>query len=232
MTDINEHGRGGKPEWARELRARLSSLQLPPAREAEIIEELSQHLDDRLQELIAAAKTSPGKIAYASCGSGTPQHLSGELLRFMAGIQLIHVPYKGCAPSLADALAGQVPVLFNTVPNVMPHARSGRLRALAVTSGKRFPLVPELPTVAEAGLPGYDVDQWFAVLGPDGIPAPIVETLNREIVRVVSASALREKLMAQSFVPAPSSPDELAHIVRGDIARWSRLIQQVGIRVD
>ena len=185
-----------------------------------------------LQELIAAAKTSPGKIAYASCGSGTPQHLSGELLRFMAGIQLIHVPYKGCAPSLADALAGQVPVLFNTVPNVMPHARSGRLRALAVTSGKRFPLVPELPTVAEAGLPGYDVDQWFAVLGPDGIPAPIVETLNREIVRVVSASALREKLMAQSFVPAPSSPDELAHIVRGDIARWSRLIQQVGIRVD
>jgi tripartite-type tricarboxylate transporter receptor subunit TctC len=185
-----------------------------------------------VQELIAAAKAQPGKIAYGSCGSGTPQHLSGELLRFMANIDLIHVPYKGCAPALADALAGQVPVLFNTVPNVMPHARSGRLRALAVTSGKRFALEPDLPTIAEAGLPGYDVDQWFAVLGPAAIPVPIVESLNREIVRIVSAPVLREKLVAQSFVPAPSTPQELARIVRDDIARWSRLIRQVGIRVD
>jgi tripartite-type tricarboxylate transporter receptor subunit TctC len=185
-----------------------------------------------IAELVAAAKARPGKIAYSSCGSGTPQHLSGELLKFMAKIELIHVPYKGCAPALADGLAGQVPVIFNTVPNVMPHARAGRLRALAVTSGKRFPLEPDLPAVSEAGLPGYDVDQWFAVLGPAGIPQPVIETLNREIVRIVTAPALREKLVAQYFVPAPSSAQELAVIVREDIARWAKLIKQVGIRVD
>ena len=182
--------------------------------------------------LIAAAKARPGRIAYSSCGSGTPQHLSGELLKFMAKIELIHVPYKGCAPALADGLAGEVGVIFNTVPNVMPHARAGRLRALAVTSGKRFPLEPDLATVAEAGLKGYDVDQWFAVLGPSGIPQPIVETLNREIVRIVAAPALREKLVAQYFVPAPSTPQEMARVVREDIERWAKLINEVGIRVD
>ncbi|MPZ42651.1 MAG: tripartite tricarboxylate transporter substrate binding protein [Betaproteobacteria bacterium] len=185
-----------------------------------------------IKELIAAARTRPGKIAYSSCGSGTPQHLSGELLKFLAKIELIHVPYKGCAPALADGLAGQVPVIFNTVPNVLPHARAGRLRALAVTSGKRFALEPDLHTVAEAGLEGYDVDQWFAVLGPSGIPQPIVATLNREIVRIVAAPALREKLIAQYFVPAPSTPEQMTTIVRQDIARWAKLIKQVGIRVD
>ncbi len=185
-----------------------------------------------MPELLAAARAQPGKLAYSSCGSGTPQHLSGELLKFMAKIELIHVPYKGCAPALADGLSGQVPLIFNTVPNVMPHARAGRLRALAVTSGRRFPLEPDLATVAEAGLKGYDVDQWFAVLGPDGIPEPVIEKLNREIVRIVNAPTLREKLVAQHFVPAPSTPAQLATIVKDDIARWSKLIKQVGIRVD
>jgi tripartite-type tricarboxylate transporter receptor subunit TctC len=185
-----------------------------------------------IKELIAAARQRPGQIAYSSCGSGTPQHLSGELLKFMAKIELIHVPYKGCAPALADGLAGQVPVIFNTVPNVLPHAQAGRLRALAVTSAKRFALEPDLPTVAEAGLEGYDVDQWFAVLGPSGIPQPIVAALNREIVRIVAAPGLAGKLKAQYFVPAPSTPEEMAAIVRQDIERWSKLIKQVGIRVD
>lgn len=185
-----------------------------------------------ISELIARARAQPGKIAYSSCGSGTPQHLSGELLKFMAKIDLTHVPYKGCAPALAEGLAGQVPLIFNTVPNVMPHARAGRLRALAVTSGRRFPLEPELPTVAEAGLKGYDVDQWFAVLGPAAVAPAVVGKLNREIVRIVSLPALRERLIAQNFVPAPSTPAELAAIVKEDIARWSKLIRQVGIRVD
>ena len=185
-----------------------------------------------IKELIAAAKGKPGKIAYSSCGSGTPQHLSGELLEYLANIELIHVPYKGCAPALVDGLSGQVPVVFNTVPNVLPHARAGRLRALAVTSGKRFALEPDLPTVAEAGLKGYDVDQWFAVLGPSGIAKPVVETLNREIVRIVAAPALREKLMAQYFVPAPSTSEEMATILAQDIERWGKLIRQLGIRVD
>ncbi len=183
-------------------------------------------------ELIAAARARPGRLAYSSCGAGTPQHLSGELLKFMAKVELVHVPYKGCAPALADGLGGQVPVIFNTVPNVVPHAKAGRLRALAVTSAQRFPLEPDLPTVAEAGLPGYDVDQWFAVLGPAGIPPAVIDTLNREIVRIVAAPALREKLVAQYFVPAPSTPQELAAVVRDDIARWAKLIKQVGIRVD
>jgi tripartite-type tricarboxylate transporter receptor subunit TctC len=185
-----------------------------------------------MRDLIALARAQSGKLTYSSCGSGTPQHLSGELLKYMAKIELIHVPYKGCAPALADGLSGQVPVIFNTVPNVMPHARAGRLRALAVTSGKRFPLEPDLPAVSEAGLKGYDVDQWFAVLGPAGIPEATVEKLNREIVRIIAAPALKEKLVAQHFVPAPSSAAQLANVLKNDVARWSKLIRQVGIRVD
>ena len=185
-----------------------------------------------ISELIVRARAQPGKIAYSSCGSGTPQHLSGELLKFMAKIDLTHVPYKGCAPALADGLSGQVPLIFNTVPNVMPHARAGRLRALAVTSGRRFSLEPELPTVAEAGLKGYDVDQWFGVLGPAGISQPVTDKLNREIVRIIGSPGLRERLIAQNFVPAPSTPAEFGALLKEDIARWSKLIRQVGIRVD
>ena len=185
-----------------------------------------------IAELLARARAQPGKIAYSSCGSGTPQHLSGELMKFIAKIDLTHVPYKGCGPALVDGLSGQVPLIFNTVPNVMPHARAGRLRALAVTSGRRFPLEPELPTVAEAGLKGYDVDQWFAVLGPAQMPPPIVDKLNREIVRIVNAQALRERLITQHFVPAPSGPAEMAALLKEDVVRWSKLIRQVGIRVD
>lgn len=185
-----------------------------------------------IEELLGVARAQGGKLTYSSCGSGTPQHLSGELLKFMAKVAIVHVPYKGCAPALADGLSGQVPVVFNTVPNVIPHARAGRLRALAVTSGKRFPLEPDLPSVAESGLKGYDVDQWFAVLGPAGVPEPIVERLNRELVRIVNTPAMRERFVAQHFVPLPSTAAELALVVRDDIARWSRLIKQVGIRVD
>jgi len=185
-----------------------------------------------IEELLSLARAQGGKLAYSSCGSGTPQHLSGELLKFMAKVSMVHVPYKGCAPALADGLSGQVPVVFNTVPNVMPHARAGRLRALAVTSGKRFALEPDLPAVAESGLKGYDVEQWFAVLGPAGIPGPVVERLNRELVRIVNTPAMRERFVTQHFVPLPSTAAELTTVVRDDIARWSRLIKQVGIRVD
>jgi tripartite-type tricarboxylate transporter receptor subunit TctC len=185
-----------------------------------------------LSELLSRARAQPGKLTYSSCGSGTPQHLSGELLKFMAKIDLTHVPYKGCAPALADGLSGQVPLVFNTVPNVMPHARAGRLRALAVTSGKRFALEPDLPAVAESGLKGYDVDQWFAVLGPAGIAPNVIDKLNREIVRIVDAPAMREKLKSQNFVPAPSTPAELAKVLKDDIGRWAKLIREVGIRID
>jgi tripartite-type tricarboxylate transporter receptor subunit TctC len=185
-----------------------------------------------MDELLAAARARGSKLAYSSCGSGTPQHLAGELLKYLAKIEMVHVPYKGCAPALADGLSGQVPIIFNTVPNVMPHARAGRLRALAVTSGTRFLLEPDLPTVAEAGLKGYDVDQWFAVLGPAGMAEPVREKLNREIVRIVESASLRDKLVTQHFVPSPSSPSELAIVLKHDVARWSKLIKQVGIRVD
>lgn len=185
-----------------------------------------------IAELLALARTQPGRLAYSSCGSGTPQHLSGELLKFMARVDLTHVPYKGCAPALVDGLSGQVPIVFNTVPNVMPHARAGRLRALAVTSAKRFPLEPDLPAVAEAGLKGYDVDQWFALLAPAGTSRLVLERLNREIARIIEAPAIREKLVAQHFAPLMSSPAELDRVIRADIARWSKLIREIGVKVD
>jgi tripartite-type tricarboxylate transporter receptor subunit TctC len=182
-------------------------------------------------DLIALAKSKPGQLSYASCGNGTPQHLGGELFKRMAGIDMVHVPYKGCAPALQDGLAGRVDALFNTVPNTVPHHKAGRVRAIGVGSKKRTAGAPDVPTINE-GLPGFDVDQWYVILVPSGTPRDVIQRINREIDRAVARPDIRDRLIAQSFDPLSIPLDEVQPLIRNDIARWSKLIRELGVKVD
>jgi tripartite-type tricarboxylate transporter receptor subunit TctC len=182
-------------------------------------------------ELIALAKAKPGQLTYASCGNGTPQHLGGELFKRMAGVDMVHVPYKGCAPALQDGLASRVDALFNTVPNMLPHHKAGRMRAIAVGSKRHTASAPEIPTVNES-LPGFDVEQWYVILVPNGTPREVIQRIHREIERAVARPEIRDRLIAQSFDPLSMPLDEVQPLIRTDIARWGKLIRELGVKVD
>ena len=184
-----------------------------------------------VSDLIALAKAKPGQLSYASCGNGTPQHLGGELFKRMAGIDMVHVPYKGCAPALQDGLAGRIDALFNTVPNTVPHHKAGRLRAIGVGSKKRTAGAPDVPSMNES-VPGFDVDQWYVILVPSGTPREVLQRINREIDRAVARPDIKDRLIAQSFDPLSIPLDEVQPLIRNDIARWSKLIRELGVKVD
>ena len=184
-----------------------------------------------VSDLIALAKAKPGQLSYASCGNGTPQHLGGELFKRMAGIDMVHVPYKGCAPALQDGLAGRIDALFNTVPNTVPHHKAGRLRAIGVGSKKRTAGAPDVPSINES-VPGFDVDQWYVILIPSGTPREVLQRINREIDRAVARPDIKDRLIAQSFDPLSIPLDEVQPLIRNDIARWSKLIRELGVKVD
>ncbi len=184
-----------------------------------------------VSDLIALAKAKPGQLSYASCGNGTPQHLGGELFKRMAGIDMVHVPYKGCAPALQDGLAGRIDALFNTVPNTVPHHKAGRLRAIGVGSKKRTTGAPDVPSINES-VPGFDVDQWYVILIPSGTPREVLQRINREIDRAVARPDIKDRLIAQSFDPLSIPLDEVQPLIRNDIARWSKLIRELGVKVD
>jgi tripartite-type tricarboxylate transporter receptor subunit TctC len=181
-------------------------------------------------ELIALAKRRPGQIAYASAGIGTSPQMSVELLKSLAGIDMLHIPYKGSTPGVVDLLAGQVSVMTPNVLTALPHIKAGRLRALAVTSGKRSDALPDVPTLAEAGVPGYDSTQWYGVLAPAGTPRPIVTRLHGEIVRALRAPDVRERLAADGAEPVGSSPEEFAAFIRAEIAKWAKVAKAAGIQ--
>jgi tripartite-type tricarboxylate transporter receptor subunit TctC len=183
-------------------------------------------------ELIALAKSKPGALAFASAGSGTTQHLSGEIFKKMAGVDLLHVPYKGNAPAVTDLVGGQVQLMFDNIPISLQQVRAGKLRALAVTGPKRSPVLPEVPTIAEAALPGYAVTSWFAVFAPAGTPPSVVTLLNREINKALSDAALRRQLADQGIEPAGGTPAQLAAHVHAEIARWRKVVAESGARVD
>jgi tripartite-type tricarboxylate transporter receptor subunit TctC len=184
-----------------------------------------------LGELIQSAKAAKS-ISYASCGNGTPQHFAGELLRMSTQANLVHVPYKGCAPALTDVLGGQVQVSINTLANTMPHVKNNRLRALAVTSKARVPLLPDVPSVQESGVGGYDVDQWFGFLVPARTPPAIVDKLNAEIGKIVARADFRQKLADRGFAAATSTPEEFQRIIRADIDRYELVARQMGLTAD
>lgn len=185
-----------------------------------------------IQELIALAKKNPGKLSYASCGSGSPQHIAGELFKMMAKVDITHIPYKGCSPAAVDAAGGLVDVVFNTVANIRPFVQSGKVRALAVTSGKRSALAPELPTVQESNLPGYDIDVWFGALAPAGTPDTAIARLNAEINKTLARPEIREGMEKISYEPVGGSSKQFAETIQRDLVRYGAVISKAGIRVD
>ncbi|MDB5926397.1 MAG: hypothetical protein JWN13_5333 [Betaproteobacteria bacterium] len=182
-----------------------------------------------VSDLVQLAKARPGELNYASSGSGTIAHLSAELLNSMAKIKLEHVPYKGTGPALTDLLAGRVQVMFNSAVSILPQVRSGKLRAVAMTAAKRSAAMPDLPTVAESGVPGYEAASWYGVLAPAATPRPIVQKLNSEIVRIARTPDVRERLAADGADPVGSSPEEFAAYIKRELARWARVIEQARI---
>lgn len=185
-----------------------------------------------VQELIALAKKEHGKLAYSSCGTGTAMHFAAELLKREAKIDMIHVPYRGCSPAVADGIAGQVPILFNTITNTYPQAQGGRLRILALASSTRSPVDASLPTIAEAGFAGFDADIWFGFLAPTGTPKEIVGRLNAELNRIIQLPDIQEKMKVQLFSSRTSTPEQFAKIIQSDLAKWSKLVKDANIKVD
>jgi tripartite-type tricarboxylate transporter receptor subunit TctC len=182
-------------------------------------------------ELIALAKKEPGKLSFASGGTGTSQHLAGELFRLLAGVDILHVPYKGTAPAMNDLVGGQTQMLFSD-PSVLALVKSGKLRALAQTTPVRSPALPDLPTLAESGVAGYDATNWYAFFVPAATPAAVVATLNAELVKVLNSADVKARLSGAGMDPSPSTPQELGAFVREDTARWAGVVKAAGVRVD
>jgi len=185
-----------------------------------------------VKELIALAKAHPGQLSYSSSGVGGTPHLAGELFNSMAGVTMVHVPYKGSAPAMADLLGGHIQLTFDNMLTVLPQVKAGKLRGLAVTMTTRSPLTPELPTVAEAGLKGFEVKSWNGVVVPTGTPKEIIARLNGEIVRILRQPDLREKFLVQGVELVPTTPEEFGAFIKQDIAKWAKVIQLSGARAE
>jgi tripartite-type tricarboxylate transporter receptor subunit TctC len=187
---------------------------------------------DSVRELIAAAKAQPAKIDYASSGNGSAQHLVGALFNSMAGVELNHVPYKGSGPAMQDLISGQVSVSFAGIPNVLGHVKSGRLRALAVTTPKRWSELPEVPTLAEAGVAGYEATLWLNIAGPAGLPAEIVQRLHGEIAKALQDPELQASFRAAGVEATVLAPEPLAAFMRAEHEKWGRVVRQTGATVN
>lgn len=182
-------------------------------------------------ELISYAKSNPGKLTYASSGVGTSSHLTAEMLKSAAGIFILHIPYRGGAPAMQDLMGGQVHMLFEQVPSVLPEVQGGRVRALGITSAKRLPTAPEIPAVAES-LAGFEVNAWMGIVAPKGTPPQIVARLNAEIVKVLNDPAFQAQLARMGATPMPSSPDDYTKFLASETTRWTRIVKTSGARLD
>jgi tripartite-type tricarboxylate transporter receptor subunit TctC len=185
-----------------------------------------------VQELISLAKQDPGKLNYASSGAGAAAHLAGELFKSMAGVDIVHVPYKGAQPALTDLIAGQVQLMFATSASVIPYMKAGRLRALAVTTPQRSPSVPELPTVSEAGLAGFEATTWHGVVVPSAVPTALVQKLNQDINAVLKEKDLSERLAGLGAEVLTGSPRDFADYIAREIPKWSKVVRDSGAKAD
>jgi tripartite-type tricarboxylate transporter receptor subunit TctC len=185
-----------------------------------------------VKELIALAKARAGDLNYASSGSGTPAHLAGELFKSMAGINIVHVPYKGSPPALTSVLSGETSMLFSPVTIAIPHTKSGKLRALGVTTAKRSKLVPELPTIGESGLPGYEVTQWYGMQAPTGTPKDVIAKINGEVGKILAMPDIIEKLVLFGAEPAPSTPEFMTAYVKSEVEKWAKVVKASGAKAD
>ncbi|MCC7417706.1 MAG: tripartite tricarboxylate transporter substrate binding protein [Acidobacteria bacterium] len=184
-----------------------------------------------LRDLIALARAQPGNLNFASGGSGTAIHLAGELFKSMTGTQMVHVPYKGSAPAMTDLLSGQVSLMFDQIVTAMPHVQSGRLRALGVTTAKRSAIAPDLPTLAESGLPGYEITTWHGLLAPAGTPREIVAKLSGEAARALQAADVREKFAGQGVDPVSSTPEQFHAFMQSELEKWGKVVKASGARI-
>lgn len=185
-----------------------------------------------LKELIAHAKANPGKLSFASSGAGAPQRMGGELFKRVAGLDMMHIPYKGSGPAMVDLIGGHVLTMVETVPAALPHIKSGKIRPLAVTTAQRISMLPDVPTASEAGLPGFEVASLFGILVPAGTPAAIVNRLNAEINKVLAMPEARQELLAQGAYAAPSTPEQAQARVKQEIAQWAKVIKDANIQPD
>jgi tripartite-type tricarboxylate transporter receptor subunit TctC len=185
-----------------------------------------------VQELVAYARKNPGKLSYASPGNGTSGHLAAELFKSTAGLFIVHIPYKGAAPALQDVIGGQVQLIFDTFAQSLPQAKAGKVRSLAVTSLKRQPAAPDIPTMDESGFAGWETGPWFGVMVRAGTPEATVTRLNAELVRALRAPDVSEKLAAQGVVPVGNAPEAFAAFIRAESARWAKVVKDAGIRAD
>jgi tripartite-type tricarboxylate transporter receptor subunit TctC len=183
-------------------------------------------------ELIAYAKARPGKVFFGSAGNGAPSHLAVELLKVMAQIDVVHVPYKGMAPALTDVLGGQLQFSIPTIAGGLPLSRTGKLRALAVTGARRSPAEPDLPTVAEAGVPGYQASNWYGMAAPVKLPRALVMKLNQEFTRIMAAPELRDKLLNVGMEPTTTTPEQFTEYVKAEVVKWARVVKSAGIKAD
>ena len=185
-----------------------------------------------LKDLLALAKAQPGKISYASSGNGNGNHLATELLATMAGVKLVHVPYKGGPPGITAVMQGEVQLMLANSTFAVPQVRAGRVRPLAVTTEQRLPILPDVPTVVEAGVPGFVVTTWFGFLGPAAVPKPIVKRLNADIVSILGDAGVREKLDRAGLIASPSTPEEFGALIRSETVRWSKVIRDTNAKAD
>ncbi|THC46602.1 tripartite tricarboxylate transporter substrate binding protein [Massilia sp. Mn16-1_5] len=185
-----------------------------------------------VKELIAYAKGNPGKVTFASSGSGTSIHLSGEMFQQMAGVEMQHIPYKGSAPALTDLLGGQTAIMFDNMPSVIGHVRAGKLRPIAVTTPTRSPALPDVPTIAESGVPGYSATSWFGILAPAATPAPVIAKLNASILKALADPEVKKKLAEQGAEPHGEKPEQFAEFIRSETAKWGQTVKVSGATAD
>ncbi|HSQ04424.1 MAG TPA: tripartite tricarboxylate transporter substrate-binding protein, partial [Burkholderiales bacterium] len=185
-----------------------------------------------VKDLIALAKAKPGELAFGSGGNGSTAHLSGEMFRTMASIDIVHVPFKGAPGAVLAVISGQVAMAFPNIPPALPHVKTGKLKALAVTTARRSSAVPDLPTVAEAGLPGYEATAWFGVLAPAGTPREIVTKLHDEIVKSLRTPEMKARLAAEGTEAVGNTPEEFAAVIKRDIAKWAVVVKRSGAKAD
>lgn len=185
-----------------------------------------------VKEVIAMAKASPGKITYASSGNGTSIHMSGEMFKHLAGVDMLHIPYKGSAPAVTDLIAGQVNLMFDNIPSALPHIKGGKLRALATTGARRDPSLPDLPTIAEAGVAGYESGVWFGLAAPAGTPREIVAKINAEAVKGAKSPEFTKRMTDLGYNIIPGTPEQMAEMIKAELARWTPIVKASGAKVD
>ena len=183
-----------------------------------------------IRELIALARSQPGQVTYSSPGAGNSGHLAGELFNSMAKVKILHIPYKGTAPAVIAVLAGEAQLTWSSIPTILPHVRSGRVRALGIGNAQRIPSLPDFPTVAEAGLPGYEAYAWGGMIGPANMPPAVVQRLSKEINEILRQKDVADRMLAEGTVPTPSGPEEFTAYIRSELKKWGDVVKMAGIK--